>query len=59
MLPITRIVLPINDGNLRCLCTAMNYITKILNVLPLMPTIFGLSYVEIKFSFLNETDISN
>jgi len=52
MLPITKVVLPINDGNLRCLCTALNHITKILNGLPFLPVIFGLSYVNIKFSFL-------
>jgi hypothetical protein len=59
ILPITRILLPINDGNLSCLCTALNHITKILNELLLIPTIFDLNYVEIKFPFIKETNISN
>lgn len=59
MLLITSVVLPINDENLPCLSTALNHITKILNGLPLLPAIFGLSYVKIKFSFLNETNMSN
>lgn len=46
-------------GILQLLCKALNLITKILNGLPLVLTSFGLSYVEKKLSFLNDTNIYN